>query len=457
MLAVYTLQRKKSAPAVRSKEVVITLPERRLGSPELCKFWRPWEDAIKPLSPSEVMTTIAERARIRAARTETFANWAKARPKKPEHVCAVGTAINGMFTFDLLKDLPHDFSKDDKDCKPNPTALDFSIAMHVDHGAKANLNAFTLDISTGPLSAKRLRQFIADQALIVYQGYKGWEAAFPEFSKENTLGIGIKHEKKPLTDEISAISTHIAWNPQRFWTKVPTFTTWLLNLGGLVTLDTKVTDSSGHVIAQLFTSTKNLGTSIHVPLTEKGIMPGWLSNQEEKASLPITPESNFGLTVSHTVTISFKGLNIVVNDLSFTGTVTQEDDRMSYDGKFTGIGPVEVTGSYKGLSALGMNDTIRTMITEAIEKEVATVQKGNNGDGWLVHASLGPSEDGEFNIMRLSMEVEAAVHITELMRYEADEGNDVMPDKATSFEFKNYTDSVFAALVMDSHRFTCSK
>ena len=456
--AVYALPRKKSAPAARGKEVAIVLPERQPGSPEVCKFWRPWEDALAPLLPSDVMKTIAQRARGRATRTNTFANWAKARPKKPEHVCAVGTTINGEFTFDLIKDLPNDFSKDDNDCKPGSTALDYSMAMHVDHGAKANLNAFTLQLSTGSLSAKRLRQFITEQALLVYEGYEGWQAAYPEFSKEHALGIGIRHERKPLAKGVAEISTHIAWNPQRFWTQVPTFTTWLLNLGGLVTLDTKVSDSSGQILAQLFTSTKNLGTSVRIPLNEKGIMPGWLGEQTEKPSTtPLTPESDFGLIVSHTVTISFKGLKIVVNDLAFNGTVTQEDDRMWYDGKFTGIGPVEVTGEYKGLGALGMNDMIRTMIVDAIEKEVATIQSGNNGEGWLVHASLGPSEDASFNVFRLSMEIEAPIHITELMRYEADEGNDVMPDKAASYEFKNYADSVFAALVIDSHRFDCGQ
>ncbi len=453
---VYLLPRKKSAPAVRGNEVAITLPERQPGSPEVCKFWRPWEDALLPLLPADVMTTIAQRARIRAARTATFANWAKANPKKPEHVCVIGTTINGEFTFDLLKNMSNDFSKDDNDCKPSATALDYSMAMHVDHGAKANLNAFTLQLSTGPLSARRLRQFVADQAVLVYQAYDGWQAAFPDFSKENTLGIAIKHESKPITDDIAEISTHIAWNPQRFWTQVPTFTTWLLNLGGLVTVDTKVSDSSGLLLAQLFTSTKNLGTSIRIASTEKGIMPGWLAGQTAKPTTALTAESDFGLIVSHTVTISFKGLNIIVHDLSFNGTVNQKDDRMWYEGKFTGIGPVEVTGVYKGLAALGMNDMIRTMIIETIEKEVATIQNGNNGDGWLVHASLGPSEDGSFNIFRLSMEVEAAIHITELMRYEADAGNDVIPDKAASYEFKTYADSVFAALVMDSHRFACS-
>jgi hypothetical protein len=405
------------------------------------------------------MATVAERANRRAARTEAFTLWANARPKSSKHVCAIGTTIKGEFTFDLIKNLPHNFSQDDKDCKPSPAALDFSVAMHVEDGDTANLNAFTLQFSTGPLSAVRVRQFLNDQLLLVYQGYAGWETAFPAFSQEKASGIGIKHERKPLTKEVAEISSHLAWNPQRFWTQVPSLATWLLNLGGLVTLDTKVTDGSGRLLAHLLTSTKTLGTQLRLPVAKQGIMPGWINKEfpddQNATHQPLTPESDFAINVSHTVTIGFKGLNIVVNDLAFTGAITQTDDRIQYDGKFKGIGAVEVSGEYKGLGSLGMTEMIHSMIVEAVEKEVATIQKGNNGKGWLVHASLAPSDDGTFNIFSLSMELESPVHITELMRYEAGEGNEVMPDKAASFEFKNYADSVFDALVADSHRFDC--
>jgi hypothetical protein len=406
------------------------------------------------------MATVAQRANSRAARTDAFTLWANARPKSSEHVCAVGTTIKSEFTFDLIKNLPHDFSKDDKDCTPGPAALDFSIAMHVEKGPIANLNAFTLQLSTGPLSAIRVRQFLEDQLLLVYQGYAGWETAFPAFSQEKASGIGIKHERKPLADEVAEISSYIAWNPQRFWTQVPSLATWLLNLGGLVTLDTKVTDGSGRLLAHLLTSTKTLGTHLRLPLAKQGLMPGWINNQlptdQTATHQPLTPESDFAINVSHTVTIGFKGLNIVVNDLTFTGAITQADDRIQYEGKFKGIGTVEVSGEYKGLGSLGMTEMIHTMIVEAVEKEVATIQHGNNSKGWLVHASLAPSGDGTFNIFSLSMELESPVHITELMRYEASEGNEVMPDKAASYEFKNYADSVFNALVADSHRFDCT-
>ena len=453
LMAIYLLPRKDSAtPTPTNNAEVLQLPERQRGTSEVCRFWRPWEDALAPLTPSEVMTTIAKRARTRASRTKEFAAWAEANHRSKEHICAVGTTINGEFTFDLVKDLPTNFSKDDDSCRTGPAALDYAMAMHVDKGPIANLNAFTLQLSTGPLSAKRLRKFISDQTQLVYAGYQGWEIAYPDFSKEKTSGIGIKHTKKPLGTDVAEVSMHIGWNPQRFWTQVPTLATWLLNLGGLVTLDTKVTDGSGQLLAELVTSTKSLGTQVRLPLTEKGIIPGG-----NTATPTLTPDSDFDLNVMHKVTIGFKGLNIVVNNLAFHGTVTQSDDRLWYDGKFVGIGVVEVTGEYKGLGALGLNDAIRTMIVEAIEKEVANIEKGNNGQGWLVHASLGPSADSSFNIFQLSMELEAPIHITELMRYESEGGNDVMPDKTTSFEFKNYADSIFASLVKDSHRFDCSQ
>jgi len=457
LVAVYLLPRKKTARTARSSEELLQLPLRQPGSAEVCQYWRPWETALAPSTPSDVMTKISQRARTRAVRTKAFNNWAQARPRSSEHVCAFGTTINNEFTFDLAKDMPTNFIKGSSACKPPPQILDFSMAMHVEKGPTANLNAFDLQISTGSLSAKRLRAFAAEQLQLIYRGYEGWEAAFPEFSQEQTSGIGIKHERKPLADDVVEINTHLAWNPQRFWMKVPTFATWLLNLGALVTVDTKVTDSSGNTLAHLITSTKDLGTRIRVPLTTKGIMPGWLSPESSSEAAPITHVSDFDIHVSHIITIGFKGLSVVVYDLAFHGTLTQYDDSIWYDGKFMGIGPVEVTGTYKGLAKLGMDDMIRTMIIETVEKEVATIQNGNNGAGWTVQASLAPSEDGSFNVARLTMELESPVHITELMRYEADRGNDVMPDKVASYEFKNYADSVLKSLLLDTHRFTCGQ
>ena len=459
LVALYVLRKKESAPLTHAAGEILQLPKRQPGSPEVCKFWRPWEVALAPLAPSDVMTTIAKRARTRASRTKAFAKWAAANPRSTEHVCAIGTSINGEFTFDLVKDLPANFSPNDDSCQPGPAALDYSMAMHVDKGPVANLNAFTLLLSTGPLSAKRLRQLISDQSQLVYEGYHGWETAYPDFSKEKTTGIGIKYLKKLLTNDVTEISMHIGWNPQHFWTKVPTLATFLLNLGALVDLETKITTSSGQLLALLSTSTKALGTRMHFSLTEKGIVPGGTTSKTAQDTAPppapLTAHSDFAVNVAHTVTIHYKGLTIVVNDLTFNGNITHTDERILYEGKFMGIGPVTVTGEYKGLGVLGLNDTIRTVIIDAIEKEVATIQNGNNGEGWLVRASLAPSADRSFNIFQLSMALESPVHITELMRYESDAGNDVMPDKTTSYEFKHYTDSVLSSLLLDSHRFNC--
>ena len=46
---------------------------------------------------------------------------------------------------------------------------------------------------------------------------------------------------------------------------------------------------------------------------------------------------------------------------------------MRYDGRFIGIESVEVTGEYKGLTAFGVSEMLRTLIKELIEKLAALV------------------------------------------------------------------------------------
>jgi hypothetical protein len=405
------------------------------GSPEVCAFWRPWEDALAPHEPSVIMRDIASRARMRATRTETFKSWARAKPQVPEHICATGTKINGDFVMDLVTP--------GSGCIAGPSPLDYAIDMRVAPSASRRFNAFALQLTTDTFSAARLRQLIADQTRLLHLGYPGWERAFPDFGNRDLSGLAIRHAAEPKPDDQAMIEAEAAWDPQRFWQGVPILATWLLNLGSLVDLETTVTNGDGVLIAHAATSTRALGSRVRFPLTKGG--------------LTLAPDESFDLIVSHNVTISYKGLVIVVRDLRFTGRVEQAPERMSYNGRFAGIGGVEVSGEYKGLSALGVSEMIRKLIREAVEAEADVLANGNNGKGWVITASLAPAphQPGRHQFS-LAMEVESPIHITQLIRYESDEkASQVLPGRAESYEFGNYVDGVLATLVRDSRRFRC--
>jgi hypothetical protein len=59
---------------------------------------------------------------------------------------------------------------------------------------------------------------------------------------------------------------------------------------------------------------------------------------------------------------------------------------MRYDGRFIGIESVEVTGEYKGLTAFGVSEMLRTLIKDKIEEEAHALANGNGGDGWQITA-----------------------------------------------------------------------
>src|SRR5690606_11974632 len=121
--------------------------------------------ALAPHAPSSIMRDIAERARQRAARTARFKAWANGNPRTPEHVCALGTKIDGIFTMDLAENLTDA-------CRPGDAPLDFAMAMHVEPGTDGRrYNAFTLQLTTDTLSAARLRTLIATQTRLLHNGY----------------------------------------------------------------------------------------------------------------------------------------------------------------------------------------------------------------------------------------------------------------------------------------------
>lgn len=424
------------------------------GAPDICRYWQPWITALAPHRPGELMATITQRSRSRAARTPQFEAWAAAAPRRSEHVCATGKTIDGRFTLDL-----HHLDAPTAACTPSQDSLDFAMAMHVERSENSrNLNKFEFTLATSTLSASRLRALIASQLQLLHRGYPAWQSAFPDFSNESVTGIGIGHVARETGDGVAVVDSNINWNPQRFWEQVPVLATWLLNLGALVSLDTTITDGNGLILADIKTSTGTLGTRARFPLAEKGLIPGYFSNPAAPGTA-LTPSSDFQLVVSHRVAIGFKGLNIVVNDLRFRGDITQSPERMSYRGIFTGIGAIDVTGDYKGLAALGMGDMIRKMIREAIEKEVEHLTRGNNGEGWTIAADLAPSDTSPAqNEFKIAMAFESPVHITEIMRFEADTaGGPVLPNQATSYEFRNYSETILSALWRDSLRFRCGQ
>lgn len=409
--------------------------ETTAGSSNVCAYWRPWQDALAPHAPSVIMKEIADRARLRADRTERFKTWAGARPQVPEHICATGTKHAEQFVMDLVTP--------GVECVSGPAPLDYAIDMRVAPADKRRFNAFDLQLTTDTLSAERLRRLVTQQTRLLHQGYPGWERAFPDFGDRSRSGIGISHDAAPSENGAAMISAEAVWDPQRFWQGVPILATWLLNLGSLVDLETTVTNGEGLLLAHVETSTGKLGSKVRFPLAASGLV--------------LQPDDDFDLIVTHKVTIAYKGLLIVVHGLQFKGRVTQASDYMRYVGRFAGIGAVEVSGEYKGLSALGVSDMIRKLIKDAIEEEADVLVNGNDGKGWLINASLEPATHlpGK-HVFRLAMEVESNIHITQLIRYESDEkAGQVLPGRAESYEFGHYVDSVLAALVRDSRRFRC--
>lgn len=419
---------------------LVSPPETVTGSFDVCRYWTPWLQAFAPHQPSAIMRLVFDRARQRATRTTVFKQWATSRPKPTEDVCATGQRQGDLGDFVM------DLAPDTQTCSPGLEPLDFAIRMNVEPGKKYRRNHFDLKVRTDSFSAERLRGLISDQTVLLKSGYVGWKDAFPEFSNAQNSAILISHaiDKLPDSEDSSSIKTTIHWDPQRFWRRLPLLATWVLNLGGMISFDTTVMNGKGEVIAHAITDTRTPGSQIEIPLSLR-------------ERFDLTPDNAFALNVAHSVTVNYRGLVITAKNLRYDGHLTSTGNAISYSGRFTGIEAVEISGAYKGLTALGVDDMLHKMIREAIESEVDILTNGNDGKGWLIKASIAPDpERPSSSIFSLAMELEAQVHMTQLVRYESDaKAGTVLPGKDENQEFGSYIDDVLAALLRDSQRFQC--
>jgi hypothetical protein len=339
----------------------------------------------------------------------------------------------------------------DLDCAPAPLLFPnygLALKVHSTSGPRYN-NAFSLKLGTGPVSTNRLLTFAADALPLAFKGLTGWRQAFPTISRPDLSGVradfGFSRENFDPLAPARIVHFRGGYDPQEFWRSFPTFANYLLRLDELVKMNTTIENESGTKIAQIETTTDRTASLGSVKISKGTIFSLDGDDFEWDPSAPTT----LTFKVKHDVEINFRGLKIAVDGLSFFGTLSFDSGPAQYQGAFSGIDQVEVTGEFDNPILTRMSGMIRELVETEIKKEVDTLTNGNHGEGWIIEATL--SDQPLDNSLVVRMAFEARVNLIEILRHRyEDEQVNVMPSAHVRNQFNQWTEKLVQSLASDT-------
>lgn len=393
-----------------------------------CEFWTPWKKLVAPGDPKSYLERIKQRLDEPSARSGEYKKMIeRARgvlTGSSEKVCISGrVGADGAYHLD---------AEDASQCSTLPAGfLETNLQIGVEEADGGGyINDIEVAVGMDHVRPEGVLTFFQEQSRLMRTGYNGWTGAFPAYRKVNEAGFGLTGFQ--LAADGQARLTYL-WLNQAMMSFFPGWAEYLFKLSDLATVQTTFLGANGQMLYQSRLDTAQSGLDVIVPPAAQAYLD--------------RPEA-MELTVTHDIIVRFRGLVITLKDLRFTGRFAPDPGNMVYDGRFVGVGNVELSGAYRGLSGGSFGKMIYEMVQEKIREEINRLTQGNKGNGWIFR--LSHETKGAGNVFIYKTTLQSPVNFLNLVREDKDTTESpVLPTKPGLAQLNRLTLKSVDALIQD--------
>lgn len=409
-------------------------PTVTLADPEshrpACDFWGPWQRLVAPGTPEDYLKAIKVRLDEPSARSGEYLRYIDR-----EHSVLDGASesicIRGRFTDSGTYELDAGALESCREAPPG--FLDLNVEIRVERlGEGGFINEMTIAVGLAHVTPEGVLAFLKEQGELMRGGYQGWSAAFPAFHALNLAGFG------PVAAAAQGDGSgkiRYAWltQPLRGWQ--PKWADYLMQLSDLVSLSTALAPTPGPLLLSTRVETLLSGIEVTVPQAAVDYLAA-------PATIP--------LTVAHDVNVRFRGLEIKLFGMKFSGELTPAEGALTYVGRFAGVDRVELGGAYRGFSGGAFGKMIQELVAEKIQEEVQRLTTGNGGKGWVFDISHATVGEGK-NVFTYKTSLQSPVNFLNLVRQDKDSTEStVLPDKSALQGLNRWSAASVEALIKDA-------
>lgn len=423
-----------------SKDTQVQAPARwtTIDDPEphapACSFWKPWQQLVAPASPKDYLDKIKRRLEEPSTRSGEY----KALISRSSGVLDGATesvCIAGRFMTDGSYHLE---GSDTETCTTLPaTFLDSNLELRVERlGEGGFINELNLAVGMEHVQPSSLWPFLHDQAALMLQGYRGWSKAYPKYFEQSRNGFGLVGPE-PLENSDSRL--RYAWQTQTMRSVMPKWADYLMLLSDLVSIRTRFLGEADRVLLDSRVETVLTGMALTLPQAT-------ITYLAQPTAMP--------LTVAHDIQVRFRGLEILLKGMRFTGAFKNDADAIVYEGRFLGVDDVTVGGSYRGVVGGSFGKMIHEMVREHLHAELKRLTTGNRGKGWTFR--IGLETLGTSNVLTYKTSFQSPVNFLNLVREDKDRTDSpVLPNARSLAELNKWAISAVEALLSDFATANC--
>lgn len=400
-----------------------------------CSFWQPWKKLVAPGDPQAYLQKLKRRLQEKSTRSGEYLSLINR-----EHSVLDGASeaicIKGRFLQDGAYQLD---AGDLAQCETAPQGfLDLNMKIRVEKMDSGGfINELSIDVGMQDVTPEALLAFLGDELTLMRSGYRGWSHAFPAYYALNASGFA------PVDAEAQGDNVRLRywWQTQAMRKWLTKWSDYLMGLGNLVSIKTTFEDAEKTRLLSSSIDTLMSGIDVTIPPAAVAYVKA-----------PRTTE----MEVAHDITVKFRGLEIGLRGMKFTGHLEPAPGRISYEGRFVGVGNVHIGGAYRGLTGGSFVKMIQEVVEEKVKEELDRLTTGNRGKGWtfaLRHETIGGT-----NVFTYQTSLQSPVNFLNLVREDKDgTGSFVLPDKLALTDLNKWSTASVDALIQDEGMSGCDK